>query len=140
MATPERYVIDTNVLISFLLFYQSVPAQAVTKAWRTGVLLRSDSPLAGLAWVLDRPKFDRYLTRYERAIFLQRFIQDTVPVNAPTVILASRDLRDNKFLDLAVAGQATYIITGDSDLLDLHPFRGIPIVMPEQFIGPAAAA
>lgn len=83
MATPERYVIETNVLISFLLFYASVPGQAVTKAWRTGVLLRSDSTLSELARVLERPKFDRYLTRYERAIFLQRFIPDTVPANAP---------------------------------------------------------
>ena len=90
--------------------------------------------------MLERPKFDRYLTRYERAIFLQRFIQDTVPANAPPAILASRDVRDDKFLDLAVAGQATCIITGDSDLLDLHPFRGIPIVTPAQFIGPAAGA
>ncbi|MGH8566853.1 MAG: putative toxin-antitoxin system toxin component, PIN family [Gammaproteobacteria bacterium] len=139
MTTPERYVIDTNVLISFLLFYDSVPGQAVTKAWRTGVLLRSDSTLSELAQVLERSKFDRYLTRYERAIFLQRFIQDTVPANAPPAILASRDVRDNKFLDLAVAGQAACIITGDSDLLDLHPFRGIPILSPAQFIGPAGA-
>ncbi|MGH8609459.1 MAG: PIN domain-containing protein [Gammaproteobacteria bacterium] len=54
MARPERYVIDTNVLVSFLLFYGSVPAQAVTKAWRTGVLLRSDSTLSELARVLER--------------------------------------------------------------------------------------
>jgi hypothetical protein len=47
------------------------------------VLLRSDSTLSELARVLERPKFDRYLTRYERAIFLQRFIQDAVPANAP---------------------------------------------------------
>lgn len=46
-------------------------------------------------------------------------------------------MRDDKFLDLAVAGQATCIITGDPDLLDLHPFRGISIVTPAQFIGPA---
>jgi predicted nucleic acid-binding protein len=83
MATPERYLIDTNVLISFLLFYGSVPGQAVTKAWRTGVLLRSDSSRSALARVLERPKLDLYLTRYERAIFLQRFIQQAVPANAP---------------------------------------------------------
>ena len=69
MATPERYVIDTNVLIRFLLFCGSVPGQAVTKAWRTGVLLRSNSTCQSLRGVLERPKFDRYLTRYERAIF-----------------------------------------------------------------------
>ena len=62
MASPERFVIDTNVIISFLLFYQSVPGQAVTKALRTGIVLRSDSTLSELARVLERPKFDRYLT------------------------------------------------------------------------------
>ena len=82
MATPERYVIDTNVLVSFLPFYGSVPGQALTKAWRTGVLLRSDSTLSELARVLERRKLivtDSILTRD----FLQRFIQDTVPANAP---------------------------------------------------------
>jgi uncharacterized protein len=73
MASPERFVIDTNVIISFLLFYQSVPGQAVTKALRTGIVLRSDSSLSELARVLERPKFDRYLTRYERVVFLQQF-------------------------------------------------------------------
>lgn len=60
-----------------------LPGQAVIKAWRTGIPLRSDSTLSELAWVLERPKFDRYLTRYERAIFLQQFIQNTVPANTP---------------------------------------------------------
>lgn len=39
MATPERYVIDTNVLVSFLLFYGSVPGQAVTKLENRGPVL-----------------------------------------------------------------------------------------------------
>jgi predicted nucleic acid-binding protein len=63
-----------------------------------------------------------------------------VPANAPPAIPASRDVRDDKFLELAIAGQATCIITGDPDLLDLHRIRGIPIVTPAQFIGPAAGA
>jgi putative PIN family toxin of toxin-antitoxin system len=134
MALPERFVIDTNVIISFLLFYQSVPGQAVTKALRTGIVLRSDSTLSELARVLERPKFDRYLTRYERVVFLQRFIEETVHVNVQHAIVASRDVKDNKFLELAVAGQATCIITGDSDLLELHPFHSISIVTPAQFI------
>ncbi|CAN5843773.1 putative toxin-antitoxin system toxin component, PIN family [soil metagenome] len=137
MATSKRFVIDANVLISSLLFFESIPGQAVTKALMTGVLLRSESTLSELARVLERAKFDRYLARYERMVFLDRFIQDTVHVNTQPAILASRDVNDNKFLELAVAGQATCIITGDSDLLDLHPFRGISIVTPTQFIASA---
>lgn len=139
MATPERYVSDTKVLVSFLPFYGSVPVRPPPRAWRTAVLLRCDSTLPELVRVLERPKCYRYLTRYERAIFLQRFIQDTVPANAPPAIPASRDTRDDGFLELTIAGQPTCIITGDSDC-STHPFRGIPIVTPGQFIGPAAGA
>ena len=85
-----------------MLFYQSVPGQAVTKALRTGIVLRSDSTLSELARVLERPKFDRYLTRYERVVFFQRFIEETVHVNVQHAIVASRDVKDNKFLELEI--------------------------------------
>ena len=49
-------------------------------------------------------------------------------------IAACRDPKDDKFLDLAVSGKAEVIVSGDSDLLDLHPFRGIPIVAPARFV------
>ncbi|WP_459868116.1 putative toxin-antitoxin system toxin component, PIN family [Endothiovibrio diazotrophicus] len=45
-----------------------------------------------------------------------------------------RDPKDNKFLELAVAGGASALITGDQDLLALHPFRGIPILAPADFL------
>jgi predicted nucleic acid-binding protein len=50
------------------------------------------------------------------------------------VITACRDPKDNKFLELAVSGQATHLISGDPDLLVLSPFRGIPIVTPQAFV------
>ncbi len=45
-----------------------------------------------------------------------------------------RDPKDNKFLELAINGNATCIITGDKDLLVLHPFRGISILTPRLFL------
>ena len=41
-----------------------------------------------------------------------------------------RDPKDDKFLELALNGKATHIVSGDEDLLVLHPFRGIPILTP----------
>ncbi|MGQ0593405.1 MAG: hypothetical protein ACT4QB_12390 [Gammaproteobacteria bacterium] len=58
-----------------------------------------------------------------------------MPANAPPAILASRDARDDKFLELAVAGQATWIIAGDSDLPDLHPFARSPSSRPRNSSG-----
>ncbi|MDP6501994.1 MAG: putative toxin-antitoxin system toxin component, PIN family, partial [Planctomycetota bacterium] len=42
--------------------------------------------------------------------------------------------KDDKFLELAVSGAASHIVTGDQDLLVLNPFRGISIVTPRQFL------
>jgi len=45
-------------------------------------------------------------------------------------IVACRDPKDDKFLELAVDGHADFIVSGDADLLTLNPFRGIPIITP----------
>jgi predicted nucleic acid-binding protein len=49
-------------------------------------------------------------------------------------ITACRDPKDNKFLEVAGAGKADVIVSGDQDLLVLHPFVGIPIVPPATFL------
>ena len=55
-------------------------------------------------------------------------------VQTPTSIRACRDPKDDKFLEVAVHGSADVIVTGDSDLLDLHPFRGIAILTPADYL------
>jgi predicted nucleic acid-binding protein len=47
---------------------------------------------------------------------------------------ACRDPKDDRFLELAVSGHATCIVTGDDDLLSLHPFRGILLLSPRSFL------
>jgi uncharacterized protein len=56
------------------------------------------------------------------------------PVTIVERITACRDATDDKFLELAVNGQADFICSGDSDLLVLNPFRDIPIVTPVDFV------
>lgn len=51
-----------------------------------------------------------------------------------TPVRACRDAKDNKYLELALAAQADAIISGDEDLLVLHPWRGIPILRPAEFL------
>jgi predicted nucleic acid-binding protein len=45
-----------------------------------------------------------------------------------------RDEKDNQYLELAIDGQATCIVSGDSDLLILNPFREIPILTIQEFL------
>jgi len=51
-----------------------------------------------------------------------------------TVVEACRDRKDDKYLELAVSSGATCIVTGDKDLLVLHPFERIPILTPVDFL------
>ncbi len=45
------------------------------------------------------------------------------------------DRKDDKILELAVSGEADYIITGDQDLLVLNPFQNIAIIFIQEFLG-----
>lgn len=129
-----RFVLDTSVIVSALLLSRSVPRQAFDLAFIQGTVLVSDTTLNELDTVLRRSRFDRYIAEDERLQFLAAFVQDAMLVEVTEVVTDCRDAKDNKFLELAVSGDATCIISGDNDLLSLHPFRGIPIVTPQAFI------
>lgn len=134
MMGRERYVFDTNVLVSALLFEQSKPGQAFYLALECGDILVSSATLAELAEVLARPKFDRYLRVDERNRFLAALIRAAELVEVAETIQACRDPKDDRILELAVNGAATCIISGDKDLLDLKSFRAIHIITPDELL------
>lgn len=84
--------------------------------------------------VLKRKKFDRYLSFQSRSRLLKTLLDKAIVVEIEQSIQACRDPKDDKFLELAVCGNATVIISGDKDLLDLNPFRGIQIITPQEFL------
>lgn len=130
----DRLVIDTNVLVSAAILALSVPRQAVEKVIDHGVLLFSESTLDELIRVLFRPKFDQYLRREGRAVFLAQL--ESVAEMVPTVqiVRECRDPKDDKFLEVALNGRADVIITGDTDLLRMHPWRGLAILSPAEYL------
>jgi len=130
----SRFVFDTNTLVSAALFSTSIPRIALDKALVTGFLLISEPTSLELVTVLLRAKFDRYLQRGKRELFLASFLQQTQLIEISEVIRACRDSKDDKFLDVAVNGQADIIVTSDNDLLVLRPFRNISIVTPRNFV------
>jgi len=133
MSDP-RLVFDTNVVVSAVLFLATVPARALELGQAVGRLLVSDETVEELRRVLMRTKFDRYVRSDERARFLGRVLDDAMLVEIIESIDDCRDPKDNKFLELAVSGDATHLVTGDDDLLVLHPFRGVAIVTPQAFL------
>ena len=134
MPAELRFVIDTNAIVSALLLKQSVTRQAFDRANERGKLLVSEVTVAELNDVLHRKGFDKYVLEDERAEFITAYVHDAFLIQITETITACRDPKDNKFLELAISGKATCIVSGDNDLLILNPFRGIPILNPRQFL------
>ncbi len=130
----DRVVLDTNVLISGLLSTTSTPARAVEHAISGGQLLASTDILRELMTKLLSPKFDRYVPRERRDSLLLRLAPLIEIIEVVQRIQASRDPDDDKFLDVAINGRADVIVSGDGDLLDLNPFRGIAILAPAAYL------
>ena len=134
MTNKPRFVFDTSTLVSAVLFEQAKPSRAFRRALKLGQVLSSLSTLAELAEVLDREKFDRYVTKGEREEFLEGFIDRTLEMEPVEEIKACRDPSDDKFLELAIGGGARCIVSSDKDLLVMETFRGIPIMTPAAFL------
>lgn len=138
MKSELRVVIDTNVVMSAAMFEDSIPFQALFAAAREGRILLSQETEEELKEVIRRKKFDRYVPEEERLEFLERLLEDTELVRVTEQIHECRDPKDNKFLELAISGHASHIITGDADLLVMNPFRGIAIVTAKEFLASVA--
>lgn len=133
MANELRIVVDTGVAISALL-PRSVPRRAFDLAVARGCFLVSTETIAELDEVLRRPKFDKYIPEEQRLEFFAALVREAELIDVTERITECRDPKDDKFLELAACGRATHLISGDADLLVLHPFRGIAITTPQDFL------
>ena len=129
-----KAVVDTNVLISGLL--GSRTNRRVIEAFRDKQFLLVTSPvlIEEFLRVSSRPHLSAYFSSRERqaiAWFLQTQTRLAIPKQR---FRACRDPKDNLLLDIAVAARASIIVTGDQDLLVLHPFRRVSILTPAQFL------
>ena len=138
MPTELRSVLDTNLIVSALLVSRTPPRKAFDHAADNGLILSSPATYGELEDVLERRKFDRYVDLSRRREFLRLFASVVHWVQVSSTIDASRDPKDNMFLELAADGKADYLVTGDHDLLALAApaattwdFR---IVTPEEFL------
>ena len=129
------FVFDTNALISAQIKKGSVSAHAFDKAIDEGYIVCSSVTFEEFATRFIRAKFKKYMPDADRAEAIARVNRTSVIIEPAFTIKACRDPDDDKFLSLALAAGAACIITGDKKhLLPLHPFRGIPILSPADFL------
>ncbi|WP_041245655.1 putative toxin-antitoxin system toxin component, PIN family [Geotalea uraniireducens] len=130
----KQVILDTNVLVSALLFKGRLTR--LVELWQNGLIIPviSRETFTELRQVLHYPKFA--LTADEiKAIIEDEILPffDVVDVaeNADGVC---RDPYDDMFLAVAVSAQASYIVTGDKDLLALESYGAAKIVSPQEFL------
>ena len=113
MTAPERVVVDTNVFVSRLLRFESVPGRAAENALHNAIVLVSQATISELADVLAQAKFDRYVTMEQRLQFIRLIAQTAEWVPIIHSIRECRDPKDDKFLEVALNGRADVIVTGE---------------------------
>lgn len=130
-----KFVFDTNALISAALIKNSTNSEALNRALNLGILAVSKSTLQELADVIFRKKFDRYFpNETERQDTLVNIEINSIIFHPSIIINDCRDPKDNKYLELAIVSNASCIISGDKDLLVLHPYKSIPIYSASEFL------
>jgi uncharacterized protein len=138
-----RVVLDTNVIISGLLNPSSAPARILNLIQSQQIqAVMSPQTQAELARVLRYPKIQKVLelTAEEanqlagQITYNCQLIQPTISVSAVT-----EDEADNRYLEVAVAAEARYLVTGDQHLLKLERYQGIEIVSPATFLATISA-
>ena len=130
-------VLDTNVLVSGLLFPRSKLGEIVIRASSRGLLLFSDVSWSELKSVLLRSKFDRYASLEKRRNVLGQL--DGVFVSITERVQVCRDQEDNMILEVALNGRADLIVSGDQDLLSMSLFGEIAILSPAAYLAMLSA-
>jgi putative PIN family toxin of toxin-antitoxin system len=129
-----KFVFDTNTLISAALLDGSTNARALDEAFKVGEVIISEATFSEFSQVLFRKKFDRYLTNERRFQIINKIKRDAMMQVCVTKVDVCRDPDDNKYIGLAIDAGAICIVTGDKDLLILHPFNNINILTAAEFL------
>jgi len=131
-------VLDTNVIVSSLLS-PAGPTAGVIRHWEANDfdVVISTHLLGELEGALGYPRVVKVLklTQDEISSFL-KYLSTITAVVGPELRLAvnEKDPDDNRILECAVAGNASYVITGDKHLLEIKEYQGIVILSPSGFL------
>lgn len=129
-------VVDASTLVSAALKADSLPERALLRAVNEpNRLLLSQEVEDEYREVLFRKKFDRYVSIEHRQRILDLVVVAADRIEHPAAVRECRDPKDDKYLALALAGKAAVIISSDvHHLLSMHPWRGIQILSPADYV------
>jgi uncharacterized protein len=124
----KKIVFDTSALIPACLYPEREPARIFRQAVISHDIFSSLEAINELQVVLSRTKFEAWQTLGHRLMWVKLYSSVVSMVELQERIHDCRDLKDNKFLETAVASKADLLISSDIHLLELHPYRNIEIL------------
>ncbi len=129
-----RVVVDTNILVSFAIRPNPDFERLFDYLAGHGITLVSEETIAELFAVLSREAFRAYIPQESAIDYVEWYAGISESVVVTEKVAACRDPKDDKFLSLAVAGKADCVVSGDSDLLDMVAYQGIPVYRTAEFL------
>ena len=127
-------VLDASMLVGALLKPGSAPERALLLAYGRDRICMSEAVAEEVRSVFGRPKFAAAVEPARIGLILD-LLMSAAHWFVPTQhVVDCRDTKDNKYLELALAAGVDYLVTSDSDLLILGPWRGTMIVRPLDFV------
>lgn len=128
-----RVVVDTNVFVSS--FFGGIPRKIID-FWKNGkiILCLSKPVVEEYVEVLRRLGLQNEIELNELMALFAQGSGILFSANTPRLRIVDKDPDDNKFIECAVALNATYVVSGDKSLLSVGGYMGISIVTPRQFI------
>jgi uncharacterized protein len=128
----SRVVIDTNVMISFLIG-KRLRKLKDRLSDSTIKLVLTEQLINEIKLVTIRPKFKKYFNKQDVTEFLDLVSIIGVFYKIQDIPKVCRDSKDNFLLSLSLIGNADYLVTGDKDLLDLKEYKGTKIIRASEF-------
>jgi putative PIN family toxin of toxin-antitoxin system len=126
-------VIDASWIVGAALKPGNAPWRALVRVRKHDRVAMSGVVTAEIRDVLARPKFALALTQSDQANIAALLFADARWFALMIRITDCRDANDNKYLELALGANASVLISSDKDLLSLHPWRGVPILLPSNY-------
>ena len=127
-------VFDASSLVGTAIGADSVPRRALHKARGQDRFALSKAVLAEVVDVLHRPRLARFIDPALRDELLDLLVSGAAWFDPAERVTDCRDPKDNKYLELAMAASASTIVSSDTDLLVLHPWRGVQILRPVEYL------
>lgn len=134
MSSRQRIIFDTNALISAAILPNSVSRKALLCALEHYKLIVSEDTWQEFAIKIEKPSLDRYFPSQESRLDFLLFVScATEHIAVTSIVTECLDPNDNMFLELALDGKASIIVSGDEDLRKLNGWKTIRVLSTGEF-------